>query len=189
MIKINIESNFKEVAKEFRGLDRKVIAPATNRAINKVLAQSKTQAKRDIKRDTGLKAGDVNKRLSTRKSTKSTLTGTLTVEGRPLNLQDFGARQTKKGVVAKAWGNRKLYRGAFQFRGKYSGKQLVGKKKKGGRGVKAVFGASAPKEFVRQKTDVEIVKLVDKKFNRILGQQIDYEWKRSVKNNIFGKGL
>ena len=47
-----------------------------------------------------------------------------------MSLIKFGARQTKKGVSAKAWGKRKIYRGAFIGGGRNSGKRLVFKKLK-----------------------------------------------------------
>ena len=50
------------------------------------------------------------------------------VKSRYLNAIEFGARHTKKGVLAKIWGVRKVYRGAFIGSGRNSGKQLVFKR-------------------------------------------------------------
>ena len=50
------------------------------------------------------------------------------IKSRYLNAIEFGARQTKKGVSAKIWGVRKVYRGAFIGSGRNSGKQLVFKR-------------------------------------------------------------
>ena len=47
------------------------------------------------------------------------------------------------------WRNRKIYRGAFIGRGQNSGKQLVFKKGRGSKQIKAVHGASLPREFER----------------------------------------
>jgi hypothetical protein len=47
------------------------------------------------------------------------------IKSRYLNAIEFGARQPKKGVSAKIWGVRKVYRGAFIGSGRNSGKQLV----------------------------------------------------------------
>ena len=50
------------------------------------------------------------------------------IKSRYLNAIEFGARQPKKGVSAKIWGVRKVYRGAFIGSGRNSGKQLVFKR-------------------------------------------------------------
>ena len=68
-----------------------------------------------------------------------------------LNAIEFGARQTKKGVSAKIWGKRKIYRGAFIVSRRNSGKQLVFKKSnRNPKRIQAVHGASLPREFERQ---------------------------------------
>jgi len=73
---------------------------------------------------------------------------------------EFGARQTKRGVSAKVWGKRKIYRGAFIGSGRNSGKQLVFKKLKDDpKRIEALHGASLPREFHRQ----DMVKIFNKK--------------------------
>ena len=73
---------------------------------------------------------------------------------------EFGARQTKKGVSAKVWGKRKIYRGAFINSGRNSGKQLVFKKRKDDpKRIEALHGASLPREFERQ----DMAKIFNKK--------------------------
>jgi hypothetical protein len=52
------------------------------------------------------------------------------IKSRYKNVIEFGARQTKRGVSAKVWGKRKIYRGAFIGGGRNSGKRLVFKKLK-----------------------------------------------------------
>jgi len=67
------------------------------------------------------------------------------------NVIEFGARQTKKGVSAKVWGKRRVYKHAFIGSGKNSGKQLVfGKSKRKKNKLKALHGASLPREFHRE---------------------------------------
>ena len=64
---------------------------------------------------------------------------------------EFGARQTKKGVSAKVWGKRRIYKGAFIGSGRNSGKQLVfGKSKRKTNKLKALHGVSLPREFHRE---------------------------------------
>ena len=73
---------------------------------------------------------------------------------------EFGARQTKKGVSAKAWGKRKLYKHAFIGSGRNSGKQLVfGKTRGNPKKLKALHRPSLPREFERQ----DMAKIFNKK--------------------------
>ena len=62
------------------------------------------------------------------KARKGDETYLIHIKSRYLNAIEFGARQTKKGVSAKIWGVRKVYRGAFIGSGRNSGKQLVFKR-------------------------------------------------------------
>ena len=72
----------------------------------------------------------------------------------------FGARQTKKGVSAKVWGKRKIYRGAFIGSGRNSGKQLVFKQTEDNpKRAVALHGASLPREFHRE----DMAKIFNKK--------------------------
>ena len=58
-------------------------------------------------------------------------TYTINIKSRYKNVIEFGARQTKKGVSAKVWGKRRVYKGAFIGSGRNSGKKLVfGKRKR-----------------------------------------------------------
>ena len=73
---------------------------------------------------------------------------------------EFGERQTKKGVSAKVWGKRRIYKGAFIGSGRNSGKQLVfGKRKRKKNKLKALLGASLPREFHRE----DMAKIFNKK--------------------------
>jgi len=73
---------------------------------------------------------------------------------------EFGARQTKKGVSAKVRGKRRIYKGAFIGSGRNSGKQLVfGKSKRKKNKLKALHGASLPREFHRE----DMAKIFNKK--------------------------
>jgi len=120
-------------------------------ALNKVGAEVVTQAKRELKDATGLKAGVVGKKIKKDKARKGDETYSIHIKSRYLNAIEFGARQTKRGVSAKVWGKRKVYRGAFIGSGRNSGKQLVFKKSKHNpKRIEAVHGASLPREFERQ---------------------------------------
>ena len=138
----------------------KYIQKALVTSLNKIGAEVVTQAKRELKDATGLKAGVVGKKIKKDKARKGDETYSIYIKSRYLNAIEFGARQTKKGVSAKIWNIRKNYKGAFIGSGRNSGKQLVfGKSKKKKNKLKALHGASLPREFHRE----DMAKIFNKK--------------------------
>ena len=129
-------------------------------ALNKVGAEVVTQAKRELKDATGLKAGVVGKKIKKDKARRGDETYTIRIKSRYKNVIEFGATQTKKGVSAKVWGKRRVYKHAFIASGKNSGKQLVfARSKRNPKKLKALHGASLPREFQRQ----DMAKIFNKK--------------------------
>jgi hypothetical protein len=107
-----------------------------------------------------LKAGVVAKELKKDKARRGDETYSIFIKSRYKNVIEFGARQTKKGVSAKVRGKRKIYKGAFIGSGRNSGKQLVfGKSKRKKNKLKALHGASLPREFHRE----DMAKIFNKK--------------------------
>ena len=91
------------------------------------------------------------------------------------NVIEFGARQTKKGVSAKVWGKRKVYRGPCIGSGKNSGKQLVfGKTRGNPKKLKALHGASLPREFVRGDMDKIFNKKTKTRFPILFKRAVDF---------------
>jgi ADP-ribose pyrophosphatase YjhB (NUDIX family) len=159
-MQVKVKSNIKEVMRKLRNVPRKYVQKALVTSLNKVGAEVVTQAKRELKEATGLKAGVIGKKIKKDKARKGDETYSIHIKSRYLNAIEFGARQTKKGVSAKIWGVRKVYRGAFIGSGRNSGKQLVFKKSKTNpKRIKALHGASLPREFERQ----DMAKLFNKK--------------------------
>jgi len=92
-----------------------------------------------------LKVGVVAKGLKKDKARRGDETYTINIKSRYKNVIEFGARQTKKGVSAKVWGKRRVYKGAFMGSGRNSGKQLVFKKRKDDpKRIEALHGALLP---------------------------------------------
>ena len=100
---------------------------------------------------------------------------TIRIKSKYLNLIEFNAKQTKKGVSAKAWGNRKIYRGAFIGRGQNSGKRLVFKKVKGSKQIRAVHGASLPREFHRQDMKSIFNKKIKTRFPILFKRAVEFQ--------------
>lgn len=83
-------------------------------AVNATAKQVRTQAARMVAKEMGTRRKDIDGAIIIRPfSQPETLEATVKGQGAPLPLAKFGAKQTRKGVTAKAWGKRKLYPGAF----------------------------------------------------------------------------
>ena len=150
-MEVKVNSNFKKALRDIGNVPRKYVQKAMVTALNKVGAEVVTQAKRELKDATGLKAGVVGKKIKKDKARKGDETYSIHIKSRYLNAIEFGARQTKKGVSAKIWGKRKIYRGAIIGSGRNSGKQLFFKtSKRNPKRIEALHGASLPREFERQ---------------------------------------
>ena len=88
---------------------------------------------------------------------------------------EFGARQTKRGVSAKVWGKRKIYRGAFINSGRNSGKRLVFKKLKDDpKRIEALHGASLPREFHRQDMEKIFKKKIKTRFPILFKRAVEF---------------
>ena len=162
-MEVKVNSNFKKALRDIGNVPRKYVQKAMVTALNKVGAEVVTHAKRELKDATGLKAGVVAKKIKKDKARRGDEEYSIFIKSRYLNVIEFGARQTKKGVSANVWGKRKIYRGAFIGGGRNSGKRLVFKKsKRKSKGIEAVHCASLPREFERQ----NMAKIFNKKINK-----------------------
>ena len=153
---------------------RKYVQKAMVTALNKMGKEVMTQAKRELKDATGLKVGVVAKGLKKDKARRGDETYTIRIKSRYKNVIEFGARQTKKGVSAKIWNNRKIYKGAFIGSGRNSGKQLVFKKSRRKKGIEAVHGASLPREFERQNMAKIFNKKIKTRFPILFKRALDF---------------
>ena len=150
-MEVKVNSNFKKALRDIGNVPRKYVQKAMVTALNKVGAEVFTQAKRELKDATGLKAGVVAKGMKKDKARRGDEEYSIFIKSRYKNVIEFGARQTKKGVTAKVWGKRRIYRGAFIESGRNSGKQLFFKQDKDNpKRAVALHGASLPREFHRQ---------------------------------------
>ena len=124
-MEVKVKSNMAKAMRNLGTVHKKYVQKALVTSLNKVGAEVVTQAKRELKEATGLKAGVVGKKIKKDKARKGDETYSIHIKSRYLNVIEFGARQTKKGVSAKVWGKRRIYKNTFIGSGKDSGKQLV----------------------------------------------------------------
>ena len=174
-MEIKIKNTIKQAVRNVQKVSKKYVPKAMVTALNKVGAEVVTQAKRELKDATGLKAGTVAKKIQKDKARRNDNTYSIFIKSRYLNVIEFGARQTKRGVSAKVWGKRKIYRGAFIGGGRNSGKRLVFKKLKDDpKRIEALHGASLPREFHRQDMEKIFKKKIKTRFPILFKRALEF---------------
>ena len=101
-MEIKVKSNMDKAMRGLWNVKTKYIQKALVTSLNKIGAEVFTQAKRELKDAMGLKVGVVAKGLKKDKARRGDETYSIHIKSRYLNAIEFGARQTKKGVSAKA---------------------------------------------------------------------------------------
>ena len=88
------------------------------RAINHTGLKARTAMRRVLVGQTGLKAKTINRAV---KSTNAFNGGSFVIRsaGGNIRLKFFGARETRKGVSAAPWNNRRVYAGTFMKGGRF----------------------------------------------------------------------
>ena len=178
-MEVKVNSNMDRAMRGLWNVKTKYIQKALTTSLNKIGAEVFTQAKRELRDATGLKAGVVAKGLKKDKARKGDETYSIFIKSRYKNVIEFGARQTKKGVSAKVWGKRRVYKGAFIGSGRNSGKQLVfartsGATKSGKIRIKALHGASLPREFHRGDMEKIFNKKIKKRFPILFKRALEF---------------
>ena len=92
----------KKAIRDIGNVPKKYVQKALVTSLNKMGKEVMTQAKRELKDATGLKAGTVAKKMTKDKARRGDETYSIRIKSRYLNLIEFNARQTKRGVSAKA---------------------------------------------------------------------------------------
>ena len=175
-MEIKINNTVKQAVKNVSKIHKKYVPKAMVTALNKMGKEVMTQAKRELKDATGLKAGVVAKKIKKDKARRGDEEYSIFIKSRYLNVIEFGARQTKRGVSAKVWGKRKIYRGVFIGSGRNSGKQLVFKKRKDNpKRIEALHGASLPREFVRQDMEKILNKKIKTRFPILFKRAVEFQ--------------
>ena len=157
-IKLNIKHDLKRLQKQLRTLPDKAVKPVTNRALNRAGKKVQTEAVREISRRTSIKPQrKVREVIKLTRSNFHRLSAKVAAYRRAPNLIEFvvpskrepGAFKKKKGVTAKAWMQKKEYKGSFIGRGRNSRKALVFKRTSDKSApIKTLSGPSVRRTFI-----------------------------------------
>ena len=89
---------------------------ACARALNRTGDMVATQMGRTLAEETGLGVRDIRSDFEIEKASPDNLECTVTVPSRQTTLGEFDPRETKKGVSARPWGERRVFPGSFEVR-------------------------------------------------------------------------
>jgi len=179
-MKFTISHNFPEVMRDLDRLQEDVAKRATASAINRTMEQARTAMSREIRQEFNISAGKVNQSL---RITKATLSGGLyrlqavlespTQRGRSLNLINFAARQTSKGVTVKVkkGGARKLIPGAFIANDGRTVFKRVGKARLP---IKALQTVDVAQMFNTKRINAKVVAFMQAKFPEVFAREAAY---------------
>jgi len=175
-MEVKVNSNFKKALRDIGNVPRKYVQKAMVTALNKVGAEVVTQAKKELAGATGLKQKVVNKGISKDKARRGDEEYSIWIKSRYKNVIEFGAKQTKKGVAANVWGKRRIFRGAFIGSGRNSGKRLVFKNiSDNPKKIRALHGASLPREFHRQDMENIFKKKIKTRFPILFKRAVEFQ--------------
>lgn len=128
----NLDSVLDQIGARLTAAERQAIPRAMPRALNRVSTLTRTQAVRLVAVRMGVShRRTVRQAIRLIRANRSSWKAGLHFFGPPLGLRHFKARKAPKGVVAQAWGERHLYRGAFMVSS--GGAALPFKRGSGGR--------------------------------------------------------
>lgn len=179
-MKIYIKTNFPDVSQRIKELHEDIATKATARALNATMAQAKTAMSREIRQKFVLSASKVNQALKVNKAIAKG--GLFQMEaslespsqrGRSLNLINFAARQTAKGVSVKISrdGGRKLIPGAFIGN---DGRTVLKRVGKARLPIKALQTIDVAQMFNAKKINKAVIDAINERFPIIFEREAKY---------------
>lgn len=176
-MKLSITTNFPDVQRQIEAMKDGIARQATASAVNKVVAQAKTAMGREIRAEFNISAAKVNESLRVTRATAKG--GLVDIEaalesprrrGRSLNLINFSARQTAKGVTFKIKRNgpRKLIPGAFIANDGRTVFIRVGKRRLP---IKALQTVDVASMFNTRRVNTKVLQMIEAKFPDIFANE------------------
>jgi len=134
---------------------------ALRRALNHTGNATFTLVKRTLAKQVGTTQAAVVKYglVKATQASNAYLEYRITARGGTIPLKYFAANQTKKGVSARPWGNRKLYRSAFIV-ASMGGHAFWRKGRAGRLPIERIAGPNVPKEMVKDATAMAFYRTV-----------------------------
>lgn len=134
---------------------------ALARAVNRVTKTVEGRVVRAIAKQSSIKTSTIRRALQTQQvkpGSSQALEGKIIATGRPIPLDEFGAKQFSFGVRARVWGRVQRFPGTFIFAGTYRSGKPVGnghvfhRVSKASLPIEEMFGPSVPEEMIRDES-------------------------------------
>ncbi len=179
-MQISITTNFPQVQAKLDSLSKDIAQKALVRSVNATMAIAKTAMSREIRQEFVLPAAKVNAALVVKRASfRAGLFGVeATLEspskrGRSLNLINFGARETARGVTfkIKRGGPRQLIPGAFIAS---AGRTVFIRTGKPRLPIKALQTIDVAQMFNTQRINARVVKTLEDRFPQIFEREAAY---------------
>lgn len=193
-MRLSIETNFRDVARQLKTLQQDIATKATASALNKTVAQAKTSMAREITKEFNLSAAEVREKLRIRRATargglvsiEAVLEATGKAKGRGLNLIRFVEKSTslaqarKRGkagtlnqlhVQIKRTGGKKALGSAFIANKGRTVFVRVGKERLP---IKALTTIDVQQMFNTKRINGVVVKAIEDKFPRIFANEVRF---------------
>ena len=182
---ISIQSNIKSITRQWRGLHKNTVIKATVSSLNKMGKEVMSKSVKELSQATGVKPQKkIRSQMKLYKASRNRLDALIRLKGKYLNLVEFNARQTKKGVRHKSWNRSQLAKGAFIASGRNSGKQLVFARKTQKRlPIRGLVGPSLPNEYFKSNIDKNMNRLIGKRFNVLFERDLEFYFRRSMRKD------
>lgn len=160
-----------------------------NRVVNRTGDMARTQVRRELSGQTGLPRKTIVKAVRISRSMASTLNYRMTARGGDVSLKYFRPRETRAGVVARPFGQRKLFAGTFLRGGRFPNRKgLVFQ----GHVVRRLGKARLPIRVVksgvvipREMTSGATARAFRATVARVMPQRLAHELRR-LPGNVFG---
>lgn len=146
MIQLDVTGDLKQVERHLNKLQRSAVPKAANRALNRIVGPTKTKAASSITKQTAFKSKEVRDHLIVRRSNWRTLKASITAERYSPNLIHYGAIKAGRGVKAKPYRKRRVFKGAFIAN---QGRTVFKRTSPRRLPIKKVYGPSVRAEFKR----------------------------------------
>jgi len=160
-VQYDIRVNIADAIRELNLLHREIIPAATARALDRTAQNARTVAIKTIREETGLPAKLIRDRLRIRGANRNRLEAIITALKAAPNLSNFQARQTKRGVSAKAWNKRKVYPRTFIANNGRTVFKRVGKARLP---IEPVYGPSVPRTFMQRRAQQAMEATIESRF-------------------------
>jgi hypothetical protein len=146
VISISVEVDIRKAVEMLNALERELVPRAASAALNRVAVSARAVAVQEIARVTGLTQAEVRQHLDIRTANRNYLAASISAKPWSPNIIRFAARQTKAGVSAAPWRNRRTHKGTFIGN---QGRTVFVRTSRNRLPIKAVHGPNVPREFMQ----------------------------------------